>query len=212
MYETASHTPYHTAIKEINNVFWHEADWEMVQLCIRLKNSSDPDNKAEWILPWAATAAQHNYGQTLAWRLDKDEDASREEQRYVKVAEGNANRVRVYIAENSHATYFREGEIDAEVLAHAGTQVQYNPTSSEYYDRILRSEVRGYRLLPLERRDRIGIYDWQGGWGGDKYRGPFYNEKKDEDVVFKVVDNPARFHNSCRKIVNNSPVAETELR
>ena len=70
MYETASYTPYNTPI--YGHTFWHEGDWEMLQICIKL-NHVIPNTtlkKRSWFFPYAATASQHYYGQTLAWRID----------------------------------------------------------------------------------------------------------------------------------------------
>jgi hypothetical protein len=210
MYETASHMPY--IIGGIGNYFVHEADWEMVQIAIRLNNSVDPENKVEWIQPWAATAAQHNYGQTLAWRLNGNGPGITD-QRYVQIAD-NGNRLKIYIGENSHATYFREGKISTpeSPSVSLGTQVQYEELTVSY-DRLLRPDpITDYGLLSLERHDSIGIYDWTGGWGGNKYRGSFYNEKSDRDGKFRVVSDPVRFHERCRKLIGNDLDPETELR
>ena len=215
MYETASHLPYNTT-GLMSNVFWHEADWEMVQIAVRLKDSALPDNKADWILPWAATASQHYYGQTLAWRIDHpNAPTSVSGQRYVETAENDPNRIRIYIAENSHATYFRDGDINTPESSSTGvgTQVQYMPVFLAF-DRISGAELLDDSdLLPLEKKNQTGIYDWPGKWGGDQLPGPLYRESKDEDgPSFRMDMNPVAFHNECRKLIGGTPDPETELK
>ena len=224
MYSTASHSPYHTTIASLNNKFTHEADWEMVQIAVRLKDSALPDNKADWILPWAATASQHFYGQTLAWRLDHPNEASSVTgQRYVRTSDTDPNRIKIYIAENSHATYFRDGIIDADIADGVGTQTQYDADYEEYFDRISGAELLDDSdLLPLEKKNQTGIYDWPGRWGEQAFNpmvpvlpGPLYREAWDAQLSegkFRLDSDPVRFHNRCRKKINGSVDPETELK
>ena len=69
MYQPGSKTPF--LVIDGAQFINHEGDWEMVQLTIRLKDSEDSDTKHKWVEPFAATASQHFYGQTIGWRRNK---------------------------------------------------------------------------------------------------------------------------------------------
>jgi len=105
-----------------------------------------------------------------AWRLGRPNEPTQSvAQRYVETAD-DGNRIRIYIAENSHATYFRVGEINTPNVpgAGVGTQAQYDPISISY-DVITAPVIRNYLLLSSERKDEVGIYDWRGKWGQEPY-------------------------------------------
>jgi len=218
MYSTSSHSPYHTLLIN-NNSFTHEGDWEMIQLTVQHKNNEIPSKKSEWILPFAATASQHFYGQTLAWRLDNNRDSTVSGQRYVNTS-GIGNRVKIYIAENAHATYFRDEDIDADINAGAGTQIQYDPDLDNFYDKISGTKpIEDYGLLLLnDYGDNDGIYDWEGRWGEKELlipvlRGPS-NRTVDDDneTSFIIGSDPVRFHNRCRKIIIGEADSLTKLK
>lgn len=206
MYETASYAPYGSP-----GAFVHDADWEMLQLCIELQATSDPSSKARWLEPWAATASQHYYGQTLAWRRDKEGSGTgapltRENQRYVRHSGSAGNRILVYIAENAHATYFQSGEIDVDVDAQTGTQCQYDNNPELAYDACQAPLVPldEYPVISLVGKDGAGIYDWAGRWGthhdwGLTISGPAFREANPNIVI---ANDPVTFHNRCRKHVD----------
>jgi hypothetical protein len=226
MYETCSHTPYNSIGLWPNNIYWHEADWEMVQIAIQLRFPEDISDKSRWIMPYAATASQHYYGQTLAWRLDNSEetdDVTAAEQRYVATTE-DGNRIKIYIAENSHAIYFRSGRISTpESEKGVGIQDQYD-MESYAYDMISNPLPRGdyFKLLTLEDyTENMGVYDWEGKWGEQRLEGPMYRQAKDESgSPFRLDANPVYFHQRCCKLVdsegfpneNGQPDELTELR
>ena len=215
MYETSSHAPYNTTGVK-NNTFTHEADWEIVQICVQLQDPSDLNSKSKWFSPYATTASQHFYGQTLAWRRDKDGPGIID-QRYAQTAE-NGNRIEVFIAENAHATYFRGGTFDADIFDGLGTQVQYNTVIDFFFDQIGAPSTQvNYSLLPLNFKNQAGIYDWPGKWGGKEIgipfvNGPFLSTRNIEGGgTLQVANNPVQFHNLCRKLINGSQDSETEL-
>jgi hypothetical protein len=210
MYETASHLPY-SIIPGYNNVFWHEGDWEMVQLCIKLTGTK----KIGWFLPHAATASQHYYGQTLAWRIDQSSIGGLF-QSFVETGD-NGNRVNIYIAENSHATYFRTGEIKTNTEK-CGTQIQYELAfATNYMDKIIGlGMVKDYKLVPLNHKGKKGIGDWPGQWGDNGAldggpRSPFLREAEITTGFLNLNSNPVDFHNLCRKLIGGTPQPETEL-
>jgi hypothetical protein len=220
MYESASHSPYHLTLPFFNNTFTHEADWEMIQTCLRLTDASDPSNKAKWFVPHAATASQHYYGQTLAWRFDHNGPAIIN-QRYALTVEDGA-RIVVYIAENAHASYFRSGTFEVTVTDGCGTQVQYSPTYSLYYDDISAPlNSVDCDLIPLNYKedgtvDLKGIGDWNGRWGEPAptgiIRGPFYRAANIQGGGnFILHHNPVQFHNRCRKQIGGADDPETSL-
>jgi len=215
MYSISSHAPYTTGADRTS--FAHEGDWEMVQLTVRHKNKEMPAKKSEWILPFAATASQHYYGQTLAWRLDYNKPSTVAGQRYVNTSE-KGNRVKIYIAENAHATYFRDEDIDANISAGTGTQIQYDTDIDNYFDRIISPEEKQYKLLCLEDYvNDTGIFDWEGRWGEEApnwlvpiLRGPLY---RNVNLILKyqISENPVDFHDECRKKIGWHKDILTEL-
>lgn len=212
MYETASFSSYNeTGL--LSNTYLHECDWELLQLCVQLSTPANPSDKRKWFLPHAATASQHFYGQTLAWRSDCSLAADSGDcmnplvvdQRYVETQD-NGNRVVVYIAENSHGTYFRSGQIASED-GDLGTQVQYHQVGT-FYDQIsgdLRPTDPG--LFPLQPKSGMGIYDWNGKWGGtipglSKLAGPMHREARLESGAKLNMDgSPVEFHDVCTKLI-----------
>ena len=211
MYETASYAPYGAP-----GSFVHDADWEMLQLCIELRRPGNPDSKAHWLKPWAATASQHYYGQTLAWRRDKQGATGgtlggldKVNHRYVLHADASGDRFNIYVAENAHATYFQSGEIDVDVTAETGTQCQYDNDPESAYDACQTPLValHQYPLIALIGKGGAGIYDWEGKWGthhdvpGYFIKGPALREA-DPNIV--IANDPVTFHNRCRKHVDAS--------
>ena len=77
--------------------FFHEGDWEMFQVAI---NTNTPSVK-----PMAVSASQHFYGQTIRWDSIGNGPNSQDQDYVEKVG----YRPKVYIARETHATYFREG-------------------------------------------------------------------------------------------------------
>jgi hypothetical protein len=213
-YETASFEPYDGPVEEGGGQdFIHDGDWEMVQLCIQLGDADHPWSKPKWHQPWAATASQHYYGQTLAWRRDADgAGSSAEDQRYVEHAEGDStgNRFKIFIAQGAHATYFRKGEIDFYWDASPGTQVQYDNDPNYGRDAIEEPLVEladgnVYQLLPLLSKDGAGIFDWGGRWGSyHKFTDPPPGPSNRQADGISISTEPVNFHNSCRKHVDSS--------
>jgi hypothetical protein len=215
MYETASYSPYN--IPGHSNAFHHEGDWEMVQLCVKLTGNK----KSNWFLPHAATASQHYYGQTLAWRIDQSGTGF--SQSFVDT-DDNGNRVNIYIAENSHATYFRPGEIKTD-QEKCGTQIQYTlPLNGffvdDYVDKITSvSRTVDFQLVPLNHKTKRGIGDWPGFWGqgarvlpgSGAPNGPFLRTAEITTGYLNLNSKPVDFHNSCRKLIGGTPQPETGL-
>jgi hypothetical protein len=218
-YETASYAPYGSPGWPVG-AFVHDADWEMVQACVQQKDVGDPSNKAKWLLPWAATASQHYYGQTLAWRLDKEgatggtvAGLDRVNQRYVLHAATSPYRFRVFVGENSHATYFQDGDIDAAVIgadSECGTQVQYDNSHQGVYDSTATPDRSDLAVLyPLNVGSGSAMYDWQGLWNGHHdaglgIRSPVFRQTHAASGNFAMASDPKQFHNLCRKHVNAS--------
>lgn len=221
MFHPRSHSPYGPFTE---NKFRHEGDWEMVQLCIQNINRLQKSNKGQWLLPFAATASQHYYGQTLAWRIDKqDLGSDNENQRYVETTE-NGKRINVYVAENSHACYFRKGiiKVPPSIDAGCGIQVQYE--NFAVYKDIISSPLNKveYKLQALEERDGKGIYDWPGMWGEYETKNDFFGLNLNLDILtahspksprfretkinlggtFHIDALPIYFHSLCQKKVD----------
>ncbi len=213
MYEPASHAPYNIS-GIFNNSLFHECDWEMCQFTLRLKDPKKPSVKAKWVEPFAATASQHYYGQTLLWDRTENEWALRSEQKYVRHTD-SGNRVLIYIAENSHATYFRLGEISTpESVKGCGIQEQYEYLSVAYDYIGPGNSPLNFGLVWLAQSN---IYHWadreEGLWGqtihhwtigkyGHGQPSPHFrfglNDKNEHDQVW-LAREPVRFHELCRK-------------
>lgn len=205
MYMPSSHGLYNSLGIESND-FTHEGDWEMCQFTIRLKDLNDPDNKTLWLDPFAATASQHFYGQTLLWNKEQNGPETLD-QDYV-AHDNNGQRVKIYIAENAHAVYFRAGEISGALRGGAGTQIQYDSTSI-FSDRISNPRRITPTLLPLSPS---WLYRWKGIWGQTNVSS-FASFKGSESPEFRYNDigslnssekifiatEPAKFHNLNRK-------------
>ena len=222
MYEPSSHGVFNnTGVG--SNQLTHEGDWEMCQFTIRLKNPDDPHTKKYWVDPFAATASQHYYGQTLLWDRNHNGPAA-VDQNYV-LHENDGNRVNIFIAENAHATYFRGGIIDTDIFKGCGTQVQYNNTGMFGYDRVV--PASSPTPMAILRLQDSYIYDWSGEWGQTYSmeflwwtvkrfagpRSPLFREAQIEDgnpsSHLSLATDPEAFHNWCRK---TSLSTEQELR
>lgn len=160
MYMPSSHSVYN-ADGIASSVLTHEGDWEMCQFTLRIKNPDNPSKKKYWIEPFAATASRHYYGQTILWDR-KIPHQGKTDQDYV-THKDNGNRVNLYIAENSHATYFRSGIIDSGIFAGAGTQVQYNSLAGSGFDRI--TPDSSPTETALQALTTSNLFIWNGRWG-----------------------------------------------
>jgi len=81
----------------------HEGDWEMAQIAFKVEKTE----MGITIKPFAMTASQHYYGQTIRWE-PKDGQVGED---YVEKDKQDPNRPVLYIANGAHATYFKEGKI-----------------------------------------------------------------------------------------------------
>lgn len=163
MYQPGSKSPFLGF--DVAQFVAHEGDWEMVQLTIRLKDSKDTDTKHKWVEPFSATASQHFYGQTIGWRRNKKPtDAGEDEidQNWVNHI-NNGNRVKIYSALGSHATYFRKGSINSEAVGCGGNDdFIYEPLSLVgAWDEVTEEQVvhDNYTLFPLSGSF---INEWEG--------------------------------------------------
>jgi len=83
--------------------FWHEGDWEMMQIAVSELDTTSASLKAKWMEPRSATASQHYQGQTLRWDSVGNGPGTRNQD---FVGKAGVYRPDVYIALNTHATYF----------------------------------------------------------------------------------------------------------
>jgi hypothetical protein len=180
----------------------------MCQFTIRLKDQDDELNKIKWIEPFAATASQHYYGQTLRWSRDNNGPRVRD-QEFVSHTH-NGDRVNIYMAQNAHATYFLPGDINSDIFAGCGTQIQYNSIFLTGWDRIIAN--LNPTAMEVKRLHGSGIYDWNGRWGQtyDKWwapepfhgpQSPKFRQAKVQGAtrLITLASNPVDFHNQCRK-------------
>ncbi len=111
-----------------------------------------------------------------------------------------------------------------------GTQYQYlrqeeTPGLTIAWDFISApKQIIEYKLLSLDNHAGKGFYDWSGKWGGEldlvggvvgpnlespKFRN--VNDKTHTEEQFSIDDDPVRFHERCRKIINTAPDERTML-
>ena len=220
MYQPGSKSPVVGLLGAGAQFLVHEGDWEMVQLTIRLQDSKDANAKYKWIEPFAATASQHYYGQTIGWRRNKKPSDQFEhliDQNWVDHIE-NGNRVKIYNAQDSHATYFRKGLLNSEEAGCGGANDDFiykAVSSAGAWDEVENQSEISYTLLPL---NGSMINEWKGRWGqyyhydiesflsffrlGFSPPSPLLriNRGPDEDSPkISMQQNPHTFHSRCMK-------------
>ena len=167
-------TSYSPALESLfgAQVYVHEGDWEMVQFAVRLKRSDDmtttdidESTKPYWLAPFAATASQHFYGQTLKWEeASGDHPPTSQNQDYLE--KSGAFQPVVYVGRKSHATYFRAGSFTAVGGSPSNPQFQYGSPDIFGFD-----SVDGATTFPIANSDlrwlkeQSLVNQWAGRWG-----------------------------------------------
>jgi len=147
---------------------FHEGDLEYVQIAVQLSDDARPSEKKAWLKPFGATASQHFYAQTLKWDIN-DGSGSPFDAHNQEHVEHRDERLVIYVALGSHATYFAAdydidvAEIGLNVGAFLGTQVQYNSIGVGLVDVTYPDKVIGpYQLVPLNGSELDTFF---GRWG-----------------------------------------------
>ena len=185
----------------------------------KLGEKSTSDNgqgdKGEFI-PFACTASQHYYGQTLRWEGDGNNYTSRD-QDYVRKS---GVRPHIYIARKSHAIYFRPSDFkvaEGWLPEYDDENIQYVEPCSGFPGSI--SDL-GYDYTEENQRTTSGteiislssnpiINNWQGHWGetpaeyeADDHFGPRSPAYRGSDEIggpILIQRDPIRFHNDYIK-------------
>ena len=199
----------------------------MVQLGGSLCDSGNPSTddvdestKPYWIAPFAVTASQHFYGQTLKWKEeDGDNSPAFPNQDYVE--KSGAFRPVVYVAARSHATYLRAGEFETPVAtdtSNAGWAYMFPPNHP-----MDRARGNGSIFNPDSAELSLlspAIFNfWSGYWGESPnplqplvqltfgpgppsaaFRGP--GEQSSSTII--IQSNPKEFHNAYIKSSQSS--------
>jgi len=147
---------------ESTDVF-HEGDWEMFQIAV------EPNTAARELQPFAITASQHYYGQTIRWDSNGfDNGPASQDQDYVGKS---GYQPKIYIALNSHATYFRSGWIHVSGTpfdtSNHGEQYTDSPRSGP--DDECGESLYSYVLYDFD--DEMIPY-WKGRWGEERWTVP----------------------------------------
>jgi len=195
---------------------YHEGDLEYVQIAIKKFNPVLPSRKRYWMEPFAATASQHYYGQTLRWYQTSGSTPISSQQIF-EVIHDQRGRPSIFSAQGTHATYFAEGEYKVAV-EFLGTQIQYD-TPSLTTEIAVKSFPTFYQLAPMPS----WFENWEGRWGhyhstagasfsatarngphGPLYRGAyepplFPDDPNSSQFPVNLRSNPVRFHNLSRK-------------
>ncbi len=179
--------------------FTHDADWEMCQTVIRLTapapNSGD---KSQWLSGYSVSASQHFRGQTLRWEEvgNGPEDADQD-----YVGKTGAYRPNVYIANRSHATYFRPNAAFRFALNDGDCLAYEAAPTDDARDDYTGSAPYTYRLILLT--DTI-IANWFGDWSTQgiipNLRSPRFRESSGEAMY----TNPRGFNNRFLKTGNDN--------
>lgn len=125
----------------------------------------DESTKPYWIAPFAATASQHFYGQTLKWKQeDGDNPPTSQNQDYIE--KSGAFQPVIYVASKGHATYFRAGEFSAVGGSPSNPQFQYASPDLFGFDSV--DGVTTYPIVNNDLRwlmDQFLVNQWAGRWG-----------------------------------------------
>jgi hypothetical protein len=185
---------------------FHEGDWEMFQFTIRRRDLLNPHLKSTWLQPFAATASQHYYGQTLKWKADSDDiGPAFQDQDYI---EKSGDRPVIYVAKGTHATYFRSGDFYTTPGENPQTQHQYESippdrlTHYTYDTTLPPSTAYQFELREIEQDDRLVRY-WRGRWGKAGFEdgpvSPEYRSTGSLPTSIFLLRQPSLFHNTFLK-------------
>ena len=218
-FNTASYLPTQNNATAIARYF-HEGDWEAFQFTVKLQpTASQIDEK---LLPFAGTGSQHFYGQTLKWD-DTGNSPSSQNQDYL---ERVGFQPVIYVADRSHAIYFRKGRFKVGTGPVTNPQFQYDTPAPSWtildpVDSV--ADITGdattidpvgshlqYIRNPDNNDDMIDR--WTGRWGypfevlngqfapsSPSFRGPV---EKGGSLTYR---NAKSFHNSYLKTSQDSP-------
>lgn len=200
----------------VGSLFWHEGDWEMFQFTVRLRDADDPttedvdeSTKPYWMAPFAVTASQHFYGQTLKWKQeDGDNPPASPNQDYIE--KSGAFQPKVYVAAKSHATYLRAGEFETPIstdTSNAGWAYMFPPGYPTD-----RARGGGSTFVPtsaqLSTLHPPILNNWLGLWGripgildqgGNGPPSPSLRGPAEAGGVILIQSDPTGFHNSYLK-------------
>ena len=179
--------------------FWHEGDWEMFQIAV------EPNTVARELQPIAITGSQHYYGQTIRWDSNGfDNGPFSQDQDYVG-KDPNGERPKVYIARESHATYFRDGDFrvpwEPGCTDNHGYQYAQAPTLP-YLDDETGSQCYDYTLCVFSNSM---ISHWQGRWGQDPWTvesGYGARSPHDRSTAENMWTEPKSFNNYYLKLID----------
>ena len=183
------------------------------------------NHKARWLRPFSGTASQHYYGQTLPWRMTSGADgpADSPQTQFWVQHDANNERPSVFVAEGTHATYFRHGIFNVErspdALRTMGTQIQYTTVGGmdvSYEE----AEATALTIHTWTLPDN-DFENWMGLWGfKDTEAGaPFDIEDRNGPpgvnrrfavgqppglTQLVLRPNPRQFNNNCRREVSGT--------
>ncbi|MHC4482393.1 MAG: hypothetical protein ACYSW4_02470, partial [Planctomycetota bacterium] len=197
-----------SSIAESTNVY-HEGDWEMFQIAV------EPNTTDEELQPFSITASQHYYGQTIRWDSNgSDNGPESQDQDYV---DKSVHQPKVYVALNSHATYFRQGDFRVRTGGeNHGDQYAEAPTFGPPDDATGGSSY-SYTLRIFH--DSM-ISHWQGNWGQDGNpflphddgpRSPSEREVHSSPYI-NIWTNPKDFNNYYLKLKDYSEPPDPDNR
>ncbi len=171
----------------------------------------DPFYKSAWESPFTVTASQHYYAQTLMWfPTGPGQSNTAQDQDYVQVSYGT--HPNIYVAEGSHALYFRAGTFNVDFTPHFGTQIQYSPPFGVVNDVTVDNTLPPYNLTPIAQPTVNGQntdmrLNWLGLWGDSMIpfqnpngpESPAYRYETSGDSIINMLKDPASFNNNYLK-------------
>ncbi len=201
----------------------HEGDVEYVQMAIRLSAPALPEYKALWMSPYAVTASQHYYAQTIAWIPESGPPGN--PRILNRVEHVDNGRFAIFVAEGTHATYLAAGTYPAsrdllypgcDGVPFLGSGLPWNDPFGHYQESAQRGE-HAYSLIPMPNIFR----NWKGRWGYKETEegggfcatdrngppGPFSRAayRSPDDPVY-LLSNPVELHNGGLRNGEASPL------
>jgi len=213
MFENFSTTPDGSLFTPGTDSVWHEGDLEYVQVAVRL--SGEPTSmKSVWLTPFAATAAQHYYGQTLGWspeHVAPGDQAHAQEYVEHRYSDSGEDRLVIYIARGAHATYFVPDEdIEVPDIPMCGfgrnDPYVYDPSPESSYDDTSPCRRIHTAMAPLSGSALYGPAIDYWGWVGhsaNRHDAPpcalhrYAVDDANDGEHVEVIADPVRFHNGC---------------
>lgn len=192
MFSNFSSQPFFSTGRTAMPPIQHEGDLEYVQIAVALQDPryGDEEEPRHWIAPFAATASQHFYGQTLEWNRHNGTAANGTDAQ-THVEHTDNLRLAIYLAFGAHATYFAQDDNIPVPRSNAvlGTQAPYNEFNRFIFDRTMPADRLDFTFRSLSSEPILE--NFTGLWGHPDEPLVSFNNKSGPPGV------PRRHANCC---------------